>query len=137
MNREKIGIGIITCNRESYFVDCFKSIDQSKINELVIVNDGQEFTKSTKELVNNSSACYLHNNVNLGVSKTKNKALKYLLKKNCEHIFILEDDCFIKNNNIWKLYIDAYKETHIPHFNYGPASPWNREQQDSSIIGNL
>jgi hypothetical protein len=130
---DKIGVGIITCNRPEFFKQCYESIDQKTIHELVVVNDGD---KEVKNFLTDTTT-YIKNEKNLGVSKTKNKALKHLLEKECEHIFILEDDCIITNNEVWNFYIKGYKETKIPHFNYGPGSPWNRVQSDPSVIGDL
>ena len=129
----KIGVAIITCNRPDFFKQCYESIDSNKIDSFVVVNDG---TKDVSHLLKKDTH-YIQNETNLGVSKTKNKALKFLLDSQCEHIFILEEDCIIINNDVWNLYVKAYNESNIPHFNYGPGSPWNRVQQDKSVIGNL
>lgn len=130
---EKIGVGITTCNRNDFFEQCVNSIDLEQIDLLVIVNDGAYFDfSSTSEKVT-----IIHNEKNLGISKSKNKILKHLLENGCDHIFTLEDDCIIKDNQIFKKYIDAAKETGIKHFNFGPGSPWNRKQSDPTIIGDL
>jgi GT2 family glycosyltransferase len=131
--KETIGVGITTCNREHFFNECFDSIDLNKIDYLVIVNDGAPFDfKSTSEKV-----IFIQNEENLGVAKTKNKIFRTLLEKKCDHIFTMEDDCIITNNDIFEKYIQASKETGIKHFNFGPGSPWNRKQQDPSTIGDL
>ena len=137
MVKNNIGIGIITCNRPDYFNQCIKSIDLDKIQKIVVVNDGSDLNDDFKKFFTENKIEYILNEKNLGVSKTKNKALKYLLDKDCEHIFILEDDCIIADNQIWEKYINAYNITGIPHFNYGPGSPWNRKQENPNIIGDL
>jgi GT2 family glycosyltransferase len=137
MQKDKIGIGITTCNREKYFSECIRSIDLSKIYKIVVVNDGLDLTSELKDYLEQNNISYILNEKNLGVGKTKNKALKFLMENDCEHIFVLEDDCIISDNNIWEKYIKAYKVTGIPHFNYGPASPWNRKQDDPTLIGDL
>jgi len=137
MQKDKIGVGIITCNREKYFSECIRSINLSKIDKIVVINDGSDLTSELKDYLEQNNISYILNEKNLGVGKTKNKALKFLMENDCEHIFVLEDDCIISDNNIWEKYIKAYKVTGIPHFNYGPASPWNRKQDDPSIIGDL
>lgn len=137
MPKNKIGIGIITCNRSDYFYQCIKSIDKNMIDHIVVVNDGKDLEGDVKKCIEEPKVHYILNEKNLGVSKTKNKALKYLLEQKCEHIFILEDDCIITNNEVWNYYIKAYETTGIPHFNYGPGSPWNRKQEDPGIIGDL
>lgn len=134
---DKIGIAIISKDREHYFTGCLKSIDLDKIHEIVVVNDGKDFTEETKTLLESSKIKYILNEKNLGVAKTKNKGLRYLLEKECEHIFVLEDDCIITNNDVWSEYIKAYKVTNIPHFNFGPGSPWNRQQESNSLKGDL
>jgi GT2 family glycosyltransferase len=137
MQKDKIGVGIITCNREKYFFDCIKSIDFTKIDKIVVVNDGSDLTDEIKNYLLSNNIKYILNETNIGVGKTKNKALKFLMDNECEHIFVLEDDCIIVDNNVWEKYIEAYKVTGIPHFNYGPASPWNRKQEDPTLIGDL
>lgn len=121
---EKIGLGIITCNRPHYLKSLLESLKpcQDQINELIIVNDGKavdvELFKG--ELILNEK--------NLGVGKSKNKAMKHLLGKGCDYIFIIEDDMVVLNKDIFQKYIEAYKISGIQHFNYGPGSPFNRKQ---------
>lgn len=124
--REKIGVGIITYNRPNYLyklLNTLPSKHENKIDHLVIINDGKpitDFDLSFGKLINNE--------VNLGVGKSKNKAMQYLLDKGCEYIFIIEDDTIIKDIDIFTAYIDASKTTGIQHFNFGPGTPFNRKQ---------
>lgn len=120
----KIGVGIITCNRPDYLkglldtlIPCTDTID-----ELVVVNDGQPVD------VKLFKGEWVLNETNLGVGKSKNKALKHLLSKNCDYLFLIEDDMLILDKNIFNKYIEAYKLSGIHHFNYGPGSPFNRKQ---------
>jgi GT2 family glycosyltransferase len=136
-NKEKLGVGITTCNRFEYLTQCLESIDEAQIDSLVVVNDGKDLPDNLKKILQQKRAFYILNEKNLGVAKTKNKVLKYLLEQECDHIFALEDDCVITSNAVWSKYIEASKKTNIPHFNYGPGSPWNRVQDDPSIIGDL
>lgn len=135
--KEKIGVGIITCNRPNYLKDCLNSVDYNLIDCAVVINDGKELDSEIKSFFETNNIHYILNETNLGVGKSKNKALRYLLDKNCSHLFLLEEDCIIQNNEIWNKYIKAYEQTNIPHFNYGPGSPWNRVQPDPTVIGNL
>jgi GT2 family glycosyltransferase len=70
----------------------------------------------------------LDNPINLGVGKSKNKAMKHLYDAECDYIFIIEDDMLIKDATVFDKYIEAYKASGIHHFNYGPGSPFNRKQ---------
>ena len=122
----KIGVGIITCNRLNYLRNLLKTIPKEKINELVVVNDGlpvNDYVEKEFEF-----GTWIDNPVNLGVGKSKNKAIKHLMSLECDYIFIIEDDMLIKDPTVFDTYIEAYKKSGIHHFNYGPGSPFNRRQ---------
>ena len=125
-NKERIGVGITTYNRLTYLKGLIDSLVpcQQYINELVVVNDAGE--KPAWELPYGK---WIDNKTNLGVAKTKNEALKILLDKNCDFIFIIEDDMIIKDPTVFQQYINACKVSGIQHFNYGPGSPFNRKQK--------
>ena len=89
-----IGVGIITCNRPHFFVKCFRAIPKNV--ELVTINDGANFEDWAK-LLNEKPFHYIHNEINLGVGKSKNKALRYLIEKGCTDLFLIEDDIIVKN----------------------------------------
>lgn len=118
----KIGVGIITCNRSEFFRECFNSLPKEKIDEIVVINDGQPLPFDI------SKGIVLDNPENLGVGKSKNRALKYLVEKDCDYIFLIEDDMLIKRDDVFDAYINAHKASGIHHFNYGPGSPFNRKQ---------
>ena len=123
VKRGSIGVGIITCNRPDYLNNLLDSIKSSlsSIDELVIINDGKSKDLPSVNLINNEK--------NIGVAKSKNKALNYLLDKGCEYFFLIEDDMIIKDNSIFMQYVEAHKASGIHHFNYGPGSPFNRKQK--------
>lgn len=122
-NPNKIGVGIVTCNRPSFFLKCFRSIPDKYV--LAVVNDGSDFA-DIKKLEQEKPFAYFHNSVNLGVGKSKNKLFKYLLGSGCDHIFIIEDDIVIKDPKIFNEYIKARNITGIQHFNFGYHGPANR-----------
>ena len=121
----RIGVGIITCNRPEYLKGLLDSLKQcyTDIDELVIINDGQPLNNFILE-----KGIFLDNPKNLGVGKSKNRAMKHLLDTKCDYIFIIEDDMIILDKSIFKKYIEAHKKSGIHHFNYGPGSPFNRKQ---------
>ena len=119
----KIGVGIITCNRPEYLRNLLNTLPYDKIDTLVIVNDGKPI--DTFDL---HKGVMLDNPINLGVGKSKNKAMKHLYDAGCDYIFIIEDDMLIKDVTVFNKYIEAYKASGIHHFNYGPGSPFNRKQ---------
>lgn len=118
----KIGIGIVTCNRPEYLIKLLESIKNCNFAELVIVNDGDEV------IIPGYNYYIINNETNLGVGKSKNKAMQHLLDKNCDYIFIIEDDMIILDDTVFDKYINAHRVSGIHHFNYGPGSPFNRKQ---------
>jgi hypothetical protein len=132
----KIGVGIITYNRLNYYSQCLNSISRNEIDELVIVNDGKDqYVKETDGDV------VIRNNEQLGVSKSKNKALKELIERGVEHIFLIEDDIIIKDPNVFQYYIKAAQSTGIHHLcfekiaNNGKNLKYTLEQPDGVKIG--
>jgi GT2 family glycosyltransferase len=122
--KKKTGVGIITCNRPEYLDNLLVTLNQcnDSFDELVIINDGEDIN------INNDRASYIKNERNIGVGKSKNKALQYLLEKDCEYIFLIEDDMLILDKDVFNKYIEAHHKSGIHHFNYGPGSPFNRKQ---------
>ena len=117
---DKIGIGIVTCNRPDFLMKLLDSIKYRNDLELVIVNDGNPVE------LPGYNYYVLQNEHNLGVGKSKNKAMQHLLDKGCEYIFIVEDDMVILDDTIFEQYIDAYKKTGIHHFMFAYHGPANK-----------
>jgi len=130
----KIGLGIITCNRLDFFEKCFKSLPHGKIDNIVVINDGDPLPTLAKLGIKMSNVTLIEHPANKGVGISKNDALEALLKLGCEHIFLMEDDMIIKDPNVFDIYISAAKQSGILHFNYGPGSPFNRKQDPSIRI---
>lgn len=125
--KHKIGIGIITYNRFDFFLKCFQSIHSG--DEIVVVNDGSPY----REFVTDSNKLsVIQHKKNLGIARSKNDVFKYLMSKNCEHIFVLEDDIMIKNNEIFVKYIKASENSGIKHFNYAFHGPWNIDERGNT-----
>lgn len=122
MKRNKIGFGIITCNRQDYFVKLLSSLPD--VDKIVTVNDGSEYDS---KVYSSKIDVIIQHKKNKGVGKSKNDALKYLLLHNCNHIFLFEDDIAIKNHSIIEKYIEASRETGILHFNYAYHGTLNRK----------
>lgn len=123
---KRIGVGIVTCNRPEYLKNLLDSINiqETGINEIVVIDDGQEKTAHTV-----FSGKIINTTGRIGVGKAKNLALKSLMDSSCNYLFIIEDDMLIKEQSVFKQYIAASKVSGIQHFNYGPGSPFNRKQK--------
>jgi GT2 family glycosyltransferase len=119
----KIGVGLITCDRIDFFKKSAKSIikalEKHKDFEFVVINDGKTKLEIPKINCINTTG-------KIGVGKAKNIAFKELLAKGCDHIFIVEDDIVIKNSNVFEAYINARNITGIQHFMFGYHGPANK-----------
>ena len=118
MQRNKIGVGIITCDRENFFKKAIESLTKAlkeyPEHELIVINDGTTPIHSDEYQVVNTGG-------KIGVGRAKNYALHHLSNKirKCEHIFLMEDDIEITNPDVFNLYIKAAQETGVKHLNFG------------------
>ena len=110
-----VGIGIITCDRESFYKKCIDSVLDLDQCVTVAVNDGKPFKNMSPKY---RPEKYIHNKKNIGVGRSKNKALRYLLDRGCEHIFLLEDDVYIHDKLTLEKYIHAAEVTGLKHLNF-------------------
>lgn len=118
----KIGLGVITCNRENFYKECYKSIPLDVIDTLVTVNDGEKLKGTYPK-----SHIITHKK-NKGVGISKNEAMQHLLDEGCEHIFLIEDDIIVKDKTIFEKYIEASEITGLRHFMFGYHGPANKDQ---------
>ena len=116
---EKIGLGVLTYNRPEYFKKIFSSIPLNVVDEIVIVNDGTPYKEKVQ-------VPYIQHDKNKGIGISKNDAIKHLLNKGCDYIFLMEDDIIIKDSKVFQAYINASKETGIQHFNYSQHGLMNK-----------
>lgn len=123
-----IGVGIITCNREKFFKNCINSIPA--VDYLVVINDGKQYASDMYTLKPNVVLEHKHN---LGVGKSKNEALRILLKKQCDHIFLIEDDIIIKNPSVFEQYIKTADKTGLYHLNFAFHGDGNRDENNNPV----
>lgn len=122
INGQKVGCGIITYNRPALLRKLHTSLPHDLIDQVVIVNDGNWYP----EFSDYENSLFLHNETNLGVGKSKNRALNTLMEAGCDHLFLIEDDIFIKNPAVFELYILTSTLTGIQHFNYSQHGLMNK-----------
>tara|TARA_R110002153_G_scaffold150596_1_gene302095 strand:- start:5118 stop:5891 length:774 start_codon:yes stop_codon:yes gene_type:complete len=114
-NKEKIGIGIVTYNRPDYLKKCISCIPFHKVDECIVVKDGGGLDY---DISSNDDFHYHEYKENGGNCRSKNKIFKYLLEKGCKHIFLIEDDMLIQDENIFDIYIDTANKTGVYHLMY-------------------
>lgn len=118
--KNKIGIGVITCNRQDFFKKCLNSLPN--VDTIVVINDGQPYpndvygTKAKEVIQHSKNKC-------VGISK--NEALRYLIQDGCDHLFLVEDDMLIVNQDVCKAYIHGAEKSGIWHLNFAYHGPGN------------
>ena len=122
----KIGIGIVTCDRENLFRKSFSSIPD--VDEIVVVNDGLPYPD---DAYGTRRAELIQHKHNRGVGKSKNDAFRFLLSKKCEHIFISEDDVQILDGAVVDEYIRSARVTGIGQLNFAYHGPSNKTVEGS------
>jgi hypothetical protein len=112
-----IGVGIVTYNRPERFKEAFDAIQNPLIDRYYHVKDG-----GSPKYNNYKDLHQLPENKGVGVCK--NIIIDNLINQGCEHIFVLEDDCLITNEGVWRYCIDFSKHTGLLHFN------WNNYREE-------
>jgi hypothetical protein len=107
----KIGLGLITCDRPDFFEKSSNSLYKLDCVK-VVVDDGETKVSTLLDKIDTEHP-------KSGVAKAKNKALEFLIKEKCEHIFLMEDDIEVLDEAVFELYINASLSTGIKHFNFG------------------
>lgn len=124
----KIGVGVITCNRQPFFEKCVASLP--KVDELVVVNDGKPYKLRTYP----GTAWLIEHTRNMGVATSKNEALRYLIDKGCDHLFLIEDDIVVKNQEVFNKYIETASVSGIWHLNYALHGSYNKDEDGNPKI---
>jgi GT2 family glycosyltransferase len=113
MQKDKIGVGLITCDRPDFFKKSLASLKNNYDLTIVVVDDGlNAVIDETCEVSG------IKTTGKIGVGASKNKALKFLIEAECEHIFLMEDDIEITNSEVFNFYIKTAKETGVKHLNF-------------------
>jgi GT2 family glycosyltransferase len=123
----KIGLGLVTCNREDFCNRVIESIPLDKLDSFVIVNDGKPYSDG---IYPDPEACkVIQHSSNMSVGVSKNDALRYMMNTDCDFLFLIEDDILIKNPDVFNKYIELYEKSGIEHFNFGYHGPANKHSQ--------
>lgn len=135
INGKKIGVGIVTYNRPEQLKKLIETTQTEYLNKVIdsgiTVNDGNSVVLDFYGRTDiNYDWQWIDNETNLGVGRSKNKALQYLLDQNCDYLFLIEDDIYIKDPTVFEKYIEASNKTGIQHFNYSQHGVMNKSWPD-------
>jgi GT2 family glycosyltransferase len=118
---DKIGVGMVTWNAEDRIKQSAFTIPVW-LKNFVIVNDGTPYDVNSYP----NHVKVIQHETNLSVGVAKNTAIKHLMDKGCEHIFIIEDDILIKDEDVFFEYILYSKISGIKHLNFALHGPLNK-----------
>lgn len=121
-NPDSIGFGMVTYNAEHRIKQSAFTVPKW-IKNFVIVNDGTPYPEDTYP----EEAHIIQHDTNKSVGAAKTTAINYLMERGCEHIFIMEDDILIKDENVFKEYIRHSLISGIKHLNFGLHGPANKK----------
>lgn len=116
----KIGVGVITCDRPEFLANCLNSI--TAVDTLVVVNDGRPVNVASQA---NADIHVIEHTRKKSVGVSKNEAMRYLISQQCDHIFLIEDDMLITDPDVFTHYIKGAEVSGIWHMNFGYHGPAN------------
>jgi glycosyltransferase involved in cell wall biosynthesis len=127
----KIGLGVITCDRQDYLIQCLDAIkaNGSRVDYLVVVNDGASFNAEFKAKLKdhyNVHELIEHSPPYKSVGVAKNQAMRRIMINDCDHCFIIENDIIIKDPGVFDAYIKAASTSGIWHMNFALHGPANK-----------
>ena len=119
---QTVGCGIVTCNRPDQLLRLYDSLPRALLDAVIVVNDGEWDPR----FAGLEGLVFMQNEHNLGVAKSKNKALAYLREQQVAHVFLVEDDIHVRNPAVFEHYIRVALATGIQHLNYSQHGPMNQ-----------
>jgi GT2 family glycosyltransferase len=131
MQKNKIGLALITCDRYNFLQKSLTSVlkhtntFESNFFKLIVIDDTPPSLRDNS-VYEGLGVEVIHTQGKEGVGRAKNYGLKGLSDAECEHIFLMEDDVEILDHKIFDLYIKAAKTTGIKHLNFGLHGNHNR-----------
>lgn len=115
----KIGIGVTTYNRPEHF----KMFHSQVMKNWVGITNPKYIDNRGEFLDNNSYPVYKSDDSTnrLGIAARKNECLRAL--KDCDYIFLFDDDCFPIKAGWAEFFIEAHKASGQHHFMYLKDTP--------------
>lgn len=121
-DKSTIGVGMVTYNAEHRIRESAFKVP-NWVENFVIVNDGTPYSEGSYP----KQATIIQHKTNECVGKSKSDAIQWLMDKGCEHIFIIEDDILIKDENVFEEYIKHSLISGVKHLNFALHGPANKK----------
>lgn len=134
----RIGLAVITYNRPEYLervLERLEAMNWGGADIRLIVEDysgNKGYDEVYKRFFDKDHKIKVESiklPVNATVGPTKNVALKYLMSKECRHLFLMEDDILLKKIDVCDTYA-YYAKTHgFGHLNFALHGPMNKNSR--------
>ena len=117
-NKKKIGIGITTRNRQAILDIALRHFEEYLPENyswrFVVVDDFSDNQTGDKGMIDNYPyVTWIFKSAREGIAAAKNSCLSFL--RDCDYIFLFDDDCFPNEPSWHNLYIDAAEAQNIHH----------------------
>lgn len=124
--KNRIGIGIVTCNRENFFNKLKDSIGDAYPIYVANTGDSNYGNSGVKHFYKFAQKT--------PVVFGKNHLMRTMYADGIDHIFILEDDILIKDVSVFEKYVKAAIKTGLFHLNFGFSQKENLDALGKPII---
>ena len=117
---EKVGLGLVTCRRPTLAYEAYRSVNMhllEKVDHVWLFCDGPPFYDWRPE----GDWAYVPSATNKGVAWAKAFLTDWMLRYRCEHIFLMEDDTLVTDEQAVTGYVAAAKASGQ---HYLSAHPW-------------
>ena len=135
---QKIGVGIVTCNRKEKFKKLLDLVVSTSYVDHVYAVKNRDFDYGNLFQSDDARTTLMQQPLDVGVGACKNMILKKMLEDDCQHLFLIEDDIQIKDIEVFKKYIDAASAFNLKHLIFGsvytPPS-WNLDPVIATFLG--
>ena len=119
--RQKIGVGIVTCNRKEKFKQLLDQVASASYVDYIYAVKNRDFDYG--DCFQNRSGdprmTFMHQPLDVGVGACKNMILKKMLDDGCQHLFLVEDDIQVKVIEVFKAYVDTALAFNLQHLIFG------------------
>lgn len=127
---------VVTYNGSKWIKNCIRSLQQSSIQNKIIVVDNDS-KDSTKTIIQNEfeNIILISLKENIGFGKANNVGIKYAIEEGADYVLLLNQDAFIEKNTLKRLI--SY---HKINPSYGILSPLHKNkdsQVDSLFFQNI
>ena len=136
IDNEKVGVGIVTCNRKDSFKALFDKVKSCGAVDVIAVVKNKDFDYgdyAPHNLIDGDREQCATILEDVGVGFCKNTCLRMLLEKGCQHLFLVEDDMVIDNLDVFSEFIKTAKHFNLGHLNWNTL-PNLAESNQTQVI---